>query len=223
MSDEVVYDDDHRQVHLLDVIKDIGVFGDKVIQFTFDPELDTDDDVEYQDKVAGQKDFTAFSFYDGDYHENRQGIIESSPESQPSGHEWVSSHIYLGEKGIITWLPQKSKTNCGKIESECTGTYLDKELKALLGRNYTDPRCKGHGSKVQYVEYVADERAEFKEDWNSPADRPSENFFLGLAGLREYNELIDRKWEMTNSVCTTCNIMTPRVFDVCQNCESVLV
>jgi len=61
-------------------------------------------------------------------------------------------------------------------------------------------------------------RQEFKEDWNSMADRPTENFFLGLAGV-----IFSDEWIANHTTCPNCFVLTPTQTDECTVCDFNLV
>lgn len=64
------------------------------------------------------------------------------------------------------------------------------------------------------------ERLEFLESSNSLADRPNEDFFLGLAGLRSIENGTQDRYLKGQRLCTKCNIYTPKAMATCQNCEN---
>lgn len=63
-------------------------------------------------------------------------------------------------------------------------------------------------------------RHEFKQDWNSLADRPTEDFFLGLPGIRAIETGIADRYLRFNKLCSKCSIYTPKAMANCQNCEN---
>lgn len=63
-------------------------------------------------------------------------------------------------------------------------------------------------------------RHEFKQDWNSLADRPSEDFMLGLPGLRAIENGTQDRYLKWNKLCSKCGIYTPKAMATCQNCEN---
>lgn len=63
------------------------------------------------------------------------------------------------------------------------------------------------------------QRDEFREQTNDLRDRPDENFFLGLPGLRAIETGIQDLYFKHNRECKKCHIYTPKGFVSCQNCE----
>lgn len=63
------------------------------------------------------------------------------------------------------------------------------------------------------------ERFEFREQTNDLRDRPDENFFLGLPGLRAIENGIQDLYFKHNRECKKCHMYTPKGFASCQNCE----
>ncbi len=64
------------------------------------------------------------------------------------------------------------------------------------------------------------ERNEFKPQTVDLADRPDENFFLGLPGIRFIDAGLEPTYFKHNKLCKKCFIYTPKAFAVCQNCEA---
>jgi hypothetical protein len=62
-------------------------------------------------------------------------------------------------------------------------------------------------------------REEFRPQTNSLTDRPDENFFLGLAGMRFIEAGLEDRYTRINRVCSNCHIYTPKALVKCQNCE----
>lgn len=193
---DAVYDDDEKLTSILDVIKAAELFGELIViqPIVDDDAVDVieDDWVDVQTKYG--HDTTDYVF--GDRSETRAGTI--SIESEPvSGHDWVSS-VQLHAHALMITLDGMSE--CGKPLNSCT-----------------DFNCK-HDNFVKSAEWLPQERYEFKQDWNSIADRPSENFFMGLPGLR-YIEDDQSYYTRLNSVCPHCFIYTPSRMAECQNCD----
>jgi len=176
MTDLRTYGDDEKLSSILDVMKQAGLF-DRVIavkSLVDDDDLDTEDEdwVDVQSKYG--HDTTDYVF--GDRSETRAGTI--SIETEPvSGHDWASPVQHTGRK---IYVISGTKAMCGLKEADCF-----------------DPTCR----HVPVLEEQEEERYEFKQDWNSMADRPTENFFMGLPGL----------------------LYTPSRLELCQNCDKVLV
>ena len=197
MTDLRTYGDDEKLSSILDVMKQAGLF-DRVIavkSLVDDDDLDTEDEdwVDVQSKYG--HDTTDYVF--GDRSETRAGTI--SIESEPvSGHDWVSPVTSTGRK-IYTIASVRAL--CGLKEADCF-----------------DPTCR----HVPVLEEQDEERYEFKQDWNSMADRPTENFFMGLPGLR-YIESDQQYFTRLNTVCSECNLYTPSRLELCQNCDRVLI
>ena len=193
MTDLRTYGDDEKLASILDVIKQAGLF-DRVVavkSLVNDDDLDTEDEdwVDVQAKYG--HDTSDYVF--GDRSETRAGTI--SIESEPvSGHDWVSPVTSTGRK-IYTIASVRAM--CGLKEADCL-----------------DPTCR----HVPVLEEQDEERYEFKQDWNSLADRPTENFFMGLPGLR-YIEQDQEYYTRINSECAHCHIYTPTRIPICQNCD----
>ena len=206
---DAVYDDDEKLASILDVLKASELFGMVVsIQSRLDQdevEAIEDDWVDVQTKYG--HDTTDYVF--GDVVLNgidgwtvTPAASTISLETEPvSGHDWVSS-VTMQAHALMVTLDGMSE--CGKPLTECS--------------NF---ECK-HDTWVKSAEWLPQERYEFKQDWNSIADRPSENFFMGLPGLR-YIESDQTYYTRINSVCSNCFIYTPTRLETCQNCDRVLV
>lgn len=200
MTDLSTYGDDEKLASILDVMKQVGLF-DRVIavkSLVNDDDLDTEDEdwVDVQTKYG--HDTSDYVF--GDRSESRAGTI--SIETEPvSGHDWALP-VQVHAHALVITLDGMSE--CGKPLTECS--------------NFS---CK-HDTWIKSAEWLPQERYEFKQDWNSMADRPTENFFLGLPGLR-YIEQDQEYFTRLNTVCSECNLYTPSRLELCQNCDKVLV
>jgi hypothetical protein len=200
MTDLSTYGDDEKLASILDVMKQAGLF-DRVVavkSLVNDDDLDTEDEdwVDVQAKYG--HDTTDYVF--GDRSESRAGTI--STETEPvSGHDWVAPVTIQAHALMITL---DGMSECGKPLTECS--------------NF---ECK-HDTWIKSSEWLPQERYEFKQDWNSMADRPTENFFMGLPGLR-YIESDQTFFTRLNTVCSECNLYTPSRLELCQNCDRVLV
>lgn len=197
MTDLSTYGDEEKLSSILDVLKQAGLFGEiiSVKSLVNDDDLDTEDEdwVDVQTKYG--HDTSDYVF--GDHSEERAGTI--SLETEPvSGHDWVGPTIKTGR---MIYVATGTKATCGRKEADCF-----------------DIECK----HVPILELEEEIRHEFKQDWNSMADRPTENFFLGLAGLR-YVEIDQQYFTRLNTVCSECNLYTPSRLELCQNCDRVLV
>ena len=197
---EQVYEDDEKLRSILDVLKDVGLFGEiiTVRQLVSIDEVDTedteeDDWVDIQTKYGHDTSEYAFN----DRSEIREGTISIDIEP-PSGHDWIGSVIKTGR---MIYVVTGTKATCGRKEADCF-----------------DTECK----HIPILELEEEIRYEFKQDWNSMADRPTENFFLGLPGLR-YIENDQTHFTRINSVCNNCYLYTPSRLETCQNCDKVLV
>jgi hypothetical protein len=196
MTDSM-YEDDEKLRSILDVLKASELFGEviSIKPILTDEEVDTKDEdwVDVQAKYG--HDTTDYVF--GDRSESRAGTI--STEVEPvSGHDWVSPVTSTGKK---IYVISGVRALCGLKEADCF-----------------DPTCR----HVPVLEEQDEERYEFKQDWNSMADRPTENFFMGLPGLR-YIESDQQYFTRLNTVCRECNLYTPSRLETCQNCDRVLV
>lgn len=197
---EQVYEDDEKLRSILDVLKDVGLFGEiiTVRQLVSTDEIDTEDNeednwVDIQTKYGHDTSEYAFN----DRSEIREGTISIDIEP-PSGHDWIGS---VTKTGRMIYVATGTKATCGRKEEDCF-----------------DTECK----HIPILELEEEIRYEFKQDWNSMADRPTENFFLGLPGLR-YIENDQTYFTRINSVCSNCYLYTPSRLETCQNCDKVLV
>jgi hypothetical protein len=203
MTDLTTYGDDEKLSSILDVLKQAGLF-DRIVAIKslvdaddvdqeLDPEAEEDNWADIQTKYGHDTQDYVF----GDRSESRAGTI--SIESEPvSGHDWISPVTNTGRKIYVVTGVQAL---CGLKEADCF-----------------DASCR----HVPTLEEQDEERHEFKQDWNSMADRPSENFFIGLPGLR-YLESDQQYFTRLNTVCVECNLYTPSRLELCQNCDRVLV
>jgi hypothetical protein len=197
---EQVYEDDEKLRSILDVLKAVGLFGEiiTVRNLVSEDEVDTenteeDDWVDIQTKYGHDTSEYAFN----DRSETREGTI-SIDIDPPSGHDWVGS---VTKTGRMIYVATGTKATCGRKEADCF-----------------DIECK----HIPILELEEEIRYEFKQDWNSMADRPTENFFLGLPGLR-YIEIDQTHFTRINTVCSNCYLYTPTRLATCQNCDRVLV
>jgi hypothetical protein len=197
---EQVYEDDEKLRSILDVLKAVGLFGEiiTVRQLVSTDEVDTedteeDDWVDIQTKYG--HDTSEYTF--NDRSEIREGTISIDIDA-PSGHDWIAP---VSKTGRMIYVVTGTKATCGRKEADCF-----------------DIDCK----HIPIIEEQEEIRYEFKQDWNSMADRPTENFFLGLAGLR-YIENDQTYFTRINSVCSNCYLYTPSRLETCQNCDKVLV
>ena len=197
---EQVYEDDEKLRSILDVLKAVGLFGEiiTVRQLVSPDEVDTEDTEEdnwtdIQTKYG--HDTTDYTF--GDRSETRAGSISIDVEP-PSGHDWVGS---VTKTGRMIYVVANTKATCGRKEADCF-----------------DIECK----HIPILELEEEIRHEFKQDWNSMADRPTENFFLGLPGLK-YIESDQTYFTRINTICSNCYLYTPTRLATCQNCDRVLV
>jgi hypothetical protein len=189
---EQSYQDDENMRSILDVLKAAELFGELISVRNLVNE-EEDNWADIQTKYG--HDTTDYVF--GDRSEMRAGTI--STETEPvSGHDWVAPVTLTGRK---IYIISSVRALCGLKEADCF-----------------DPTCR----HVPVLEEQDEERYEFKQDWNSIADRPSENFFMGLPGLR-YIEIDQTHFTRINTVCNHCYLYTPTRLETCQNCDRVLV
>lgn len=127
--------------------------------------------------------------------------VDAEPDAEVSQHDWVSSQTKVGHSLQVAL---DGMSDCGKPLTECG-----------------DFSCK-HETWVKSAEWLPQIRDEFKTEWTSLSDRPTENDKFGLPGLR-YIEKPDRIYFSLNAECPSCHIYTPRKDSECQNCESNLV
>jgi len=209
---EQAYEDDEKLVSILDVLKQVGLFGEliEVRNLISEEEIDTEDTEEndwadIQTKYGHDtEDYVFGEVVVGGLDGWTVTPIAStiSLETEPvSGHDWVSS-VQLQAHSLMITLDGMSE--CGKPLNNCS-----------------DFNCK-HDTWIKSAEWLPQERYEFKQDWNSMADRPTENFFLGLPGLK-YIENDQTYFTDINTICSQCYLYTPTRLATCQNCDKVLV
>ena len=209
-----VWQDEDNLVMLSDVLRTMELFGGVLLRPTQFLGADELDDSDEDAEVAERQDMTvarfgldeeAFDFFDAEYSVVRKSTVDARPEKEPSGHEWTSSQVVKTVPKMVRHAV--SHSDCGKPLSECY--KFD---------------CKHWQTDVWY-EFESDIRNEFHDSGFSPSDRPSENFWLGLPGLRatEDVDVTVARWYYRNTVCSECHILTPKCENVCQNCDSVLV
>jgi len=128
--------------------------------------------------------------------------VDIRSSDTPSGHEWISSQTV--KKNLKFAVKLKHISDCGNGEDKCY-----------------DFSCS-HKTEIDYAELERDIRDEYIEMWTSLADRPTENLWFGLPGLR-YVEHSDNLFYRLNKVCGECNIYTPKDSDTCANCDKVLI
>jgi len=206
---EQAYEDDEKMISILNVLKEAGLFGEVI---HVQSRLESDETDEVEDNWVDAHTKYGHDTEDYIFGEVVVGGLDGwtvtpiastiSLETEPvSGHDWVSS-VQIHAHALMITLDGMSE--CGKPLSECS--------------NF---ECK-HTSFVKSAEWLPQERYEFKQDWNSIADRPTENFFMGLPGLR-YIENDQTHFIRINTVCSHCYLYTPTRLKTCQNCDKVLV
>ena len=163
--------------------------------------LDTQDDDEVErwaDTVAKYAELDdAFEYVDVDGIE-RLGINDIEPE-ETDQHDWVSPVQEYPEQAMLS------------LACDCVGSCKN------LG--YSEACTTG---RVEWSEPTKQYRYEYKQDWNSIADRPNEDFFLGLAGLRFIAEPRDSYYK-SHVLCTECNLYTTKTDAECGECGKLLV
>ena len=193
MSDEydkVIYEEDSRLLSWLMVRQSAELYGEDAEQ-----KLDemADEEEQWVRAVAKYgKDEQPFIFVKPHslIAETAIGTYDNTPEEEPKASDWISSETIRPEPKLA--IVQHWSGQCGKPLTKCTGKLRNGDL------------CIHTASTVS-AELEADIRQEFKEDWNSMADRPSENFFLGLAGV-----LFDSGYStQTHVTCPKCFVLTP--------------
>lgn len=206
---DAIYEDDEKMRSIIDVLKAAELFGEviSVKSLVSEDEVDSEEDdwVDVQSKYGHD---TADYVYGEVVLDGTDGwtvtpiasTISLETESV-SGHDWVSS-VQIRAHALMITLDGKSE--CGKPLNDCS--------------NFD---CK-HDTWIKSAEWLPQERYEFKQDWNSIADRPTENFFMGLPGLR-YIETDQTHFTRINTVCSSCYLYTPTRLETCQNCDRVLV
>jgi hypothetical protein len=206
---EQAYEDDDKLTSILDVLKAAELFGEiiSVRNLSNQEEIDTidtedDDWADIQTKYGHDTEDYVFgevvvNGLDGWTITPAASTI--SLETEPvSGHDWISPVTNTGRKiYVVTGV----RALCGLKEADC---------------------MDAHCSHIPVIELEDEIRYEFKQDWNSMADRPTENFFMGLPGLR-YIEDDQTYFTRINTVCNHCYLYTPTRLATCQNCDKVLV
>lgn len=197
---EQVYQDDENIRSILDVLKAAQLFGEVIYVRNLLEEQDIEDEENNWADIQTKYGHDTEDYTFGDQSETRAGSI--STEVEPvSGHDWTSPVTKMAHALMVTL---DGMSECGKPLTECS--------------NFN---CK-HDTWVKSAEWLPQERYEFKQDWNSIADRPTENFFMGLPGLR-YIENDQTYFTNINTVCSSCYLYTPSRLATCQNCDRVLV
>ena len=202
---DAVYEDDDKLASILDVLKATERFGELIsVQSILEQdEIDVieDDWVDVQTKYGHDTEDYVWDHIaqNVDGWTITPAASTISLETEPvSGHDWVSPVTNTGRKiYVVTGV----RALCGLKEADC---------------------MDAHCSHIPVIELEDEIRYEFKQDWNSIADRPSENFFMGLPGLR-YIEDDQTYYTRLNLVCPHCFIYTPSRMTECQNCDRVLV
>lgn len=193
---DAIYEDDEKMRSILNVLKAAELFGEVIYVRNLIEEDINDEENDWAD-IQTKYGHDTSDYVFGDRSETRAGTI--SVESEPvSGHDWVSPVQLTGRK-IYTIASVRAM--CGLKEADCF-----------------DVTCR----HVPILEEQDEERYEFKQDWNSMADRPTENFFMGLPGLR-YIEQDQEYYTRINTVCSNCYLYTPTRLATCQNCDKTLV
>jgi hypothetical protein len=204
MSDEydkVIYEEDSRLLSWLVVRQCTELLGDDAEQ---NLDLMTDEEKQWVRVIAKYgKDEQPFNFVNV-YGEVATSVYDNTPEDEPKGSDWVTSET-VRPKPKIT-IVQDWSSDCGKPLTKCTGVLRNGDL------------CI-HTARTVSAELEPDIRQEFKEDWNSMADRPTENFFLGLAGVI----FTDDDWLTNHTTCPNCFVLTPTQTDECTVCDFNLV
>ena len=201
MSDEydkVIYEEDSRLLSWLMVRQCAELLGDDAEQ---NLELMTDEEEQWVRAVAKYgKDEQVFTFIKphSEIAEVGTSTYDNTPEDEPKGSDWIASETVKQNGKFLVKLTNKS--GCGKTEANCY-----------------DFNCN-HVMVVTEAEVQTDIRQEFKEDWNSMADRPTENFFLGLAGV-----IFTDEWQYGHTTCPNCFVLTPTDVDECTVCDFQLV
>ena len=207
MSDEydkVIYQEDSRLLSWLMVRQCAELLGEDAEE---NLELMTDEEEQWVRAVAKYgKDEQVFTFIKphSEIAEVGTSTYDNTPEDEPKASDWVTSETVRPEKKLN--IVQKVSSDCGKPLHECTGPRY--------GIGYCN-----HVTETVSSELVDDIRQEFKEDWNSMADRPTENFFLGLAGVI----FTDDDWLTNHTTCPNCFVLTPTQTDECTVCDFNLV
>ena len=203
---DAVYEDDEKLASILNIIKAAELFGEviSVKSLVSEDEVDTEEDDWADIQTKYGHDTTDYVYgevvldgTDGWTVTPIASTISLETESV-SGHDWVSPVTLTGRK---IYIISSVRALCGLKEADCF-----------------DVTCK----HVPILEEQDEERYEFKQDWNSMADRPTENFFMGLPGLR-YIESDQTYFTRINTVCTHCYLYTPTRLETCQNCDRTLV
>jgi hypothetical protein len=200
-DDEVVYNDESDYISWLAV--------ERLANFmvVLDPELS---ELQQQEQESWDNTVGKYSVDEAFVPTDTDALLSVDIRSsdQPSGHEWISSQTVKKEPKFTVKL--KHMSTCGKAEKDCYNCGIASE-----------PRCR-HWDVIDYAQLERDIRDEYIEMWTSLSDRPTENNWFGLPGLR-YVEHSDNLFYRLNQVCGECFIYTPKDSDTCQNCDKVLI
>lgn len=198
---EAIYEDDEKLASILEVIKQAELFGEviQVKMLQSDEELEVE---EWEDVLAKTGKDEVTYLFENYHHEYSMGTVEIDTEPKVSGHDWIESITLRPIQRLHTNMNGESA--CGKPLTECY-----------------DFSCNHKTISYEHI-LEDDERYEFKQDWNSMADRPSPDFMMGMPGLR-YIEIDQEFFTRLNIVCSECHLYTPKKDTLCQNCDKVLL
>lgn len=190
------YEDESRLLSWLMVRQSAILLGENAEEYS---ELMTDEEESWVRAISRYgKDEQPFVFTNI-YSEQSTGVYDNTPEDMPKGSDWISTEtVRQNQRQVITLV---DSSNCGKAEKDCY------EMSCV------------HRLTVESSRLETDIRQEFKEDWNSMSDRPSEEFFLGLSGLR----FIEDTWTGSHQTCPNCFVLTPVNIEECTVCDKELV
>lgn len=144
----------------------------------------------------------------------QQAIYTLDPESETEEELWYRS---VGEHGIneaVFAFADVHRTRNALKQDHDYYSYGSVDLAV-------DEQISGHDwvSSETISPRDGKQRDEFREQTNDLRDRPDENFFLGLPGLRAIENGIQDLYFKHNRECNKCHMYTPKGFVSCQNCE----
>lgn len=140
-------------------------------------------------------------------------VYTLDPESETEEELWARS---IAKNGIDESVYQYADSIRTKHLLQSDHGYYSKSTV-----NLAVAETSGHDwAESETIRPDGTVRHEFKQDWNSLADRPSEEFMLGLPGLRSIENGTQDRYLRSNKLCPKCRIYTPKAMATCQNCEN---
>lgn len=140
-------------------------------------------------------------------------VYTLDPESESEEELWARS---VAKHGLDESVYQYADSIRAKHLLQSDHGYYSKSTVDLA----VEPTSAHDWAEPETVRTDGTTRHEFKQDWNSLADRPTEDFMIGLPGLRAIENGIQDRYLKWNRLCSKCGIYTPKAMANCQNCEN---